>query len=259
MKTYFLSDAHLGAGTDTLQREREIVAFLDSIRLECSRLILLGDMFDFWFSYRHVVPRGFSRFIGKLSQMADEGVEIHYFIGNHDMWVFDYFEREVGCIMHSNPECLLIDGKRFYVGHGDGLGHLDKKYDFLKTIFRCRFNQRLFSFFHPFVGFGIAEAWSESSRRRHKVKSFKYMGDENEGIVLWSKQQLLLEPCDYFVFGHRHLPMMKRLHVETSDGEMRKALYVNTGEWIDHRNYACFDGQDLCLFNGPYRYNIEPQ
>lgn len=257
MKTYFLSDAHLGAGNDSLQRERELVAFLDAIRPDCARLVLLGDMFDFWFSYRHVVPRGFSRFIGKLAQMADEGVEIHYFIGNHDMWVFDYFANEVGCIMHPNPAPLTIDGKVFQIGHGDGLGHLDKKYDFLKRVFRCRFNQRLFAFFHPYMGFSIAEAWSEHSRKQHKVKFFQYMGDDKEGIVLWAKQQLATQDCDFFVFGHRHLPMMKWLNVNTAQGQHRQALYVNVGEWIDHRNYACFDGKELWLYDGTHRYAIE--
>ncbi|MDO4216823.1 MAG: UDP-2,3-diacylglucosamine diphosphatase [Bacteroidales bacterium] len=258
MNTYFISDTHLGSGLDSQQRERQLVALLDAIRPQCHRLILLGDMFDFWFSYRHVVPRGFCRLIGKLAQMADEGVEIHYFIGNHDMWVFDYFEKEVGCIMHSEPTLMTIDGKQFLMGHGDGLGHLDKHYDFLKRIFRCRFNQRLFASIHPWVGMGIANRWSNHSRHHHDPACFRYMGDDKEGIVLWCKEQLLQQPIDYCVFGHRHTPICKPISLSMPDGSERTSLYLNVGEWIHHRNYVSFDGSELLLHDLKFSSNDQP-
>lgn len=247
MNTYFISDAHLGSGSDSQQRERELVALLDAIQPQCQRLVMLGDMFDFWFTYRYVVPRGFSRITGQLARMADAGIMIDYFIGNHDMWVFDYFEKEVGCTMHSEPELMTIDGKRFLVGHGDGLGHLDKRYDFLKRMFRNRVNQRLFAAVHPWLGMSVANRWSDHSRHHHNPECFQYMGDDKEGIVLWCKEQMMQQPIDFCVFGHRHTPVNKTITVMLPDGSQRAALYMNVGEWIERRNYACFDGNTLIL------------
>ena len=248
MSTYFLSDSHLGAGSDSLLRERQLVAFLHSIEPDCERLVLLGDIFEFWFSYRHVVPKGHVRLLGALAEMVDRGVEVHYFIGNHDMWIFDYLEKEIGIIMHSEACDMVLNGKRFRMGHGDGEGHKltrnkhEKHYIHLKRIFRCRFNQRLFGLVNPLIGMSIALRWSDNSRQSHGDKFNHYLGDAYEGIVIHAQECLSHQDYDYFVFGHRHLAMTKE--IIHSD---RKALYVNVGDWIDHRDYARFDGTCLTL------------
>ena len=248
MSTYFLSDSHLGAGPDSLMREKQLVAFLDSIEPDCERLILLGDIFEFWFSYKYLVPKGHVRLLGKLASMVDQGIEVHYFIGNHDMWLFDYLQQELGVIMHTEACDMVLNGKRFRIGHGDGEGHKrthnkhEKKYIHLKRIFRCRLNQHLFSIVNPLIGMGIALRWSDNSRKGHGDKYNHYLGDENEGIVLHCQECLERQDYDYFIFGHRHLAMtMELTHAN------RKALYINAGDWMDHRDYVRFDGEAVTL------------
>lgn len=241
--TYFITDAHLGAGADTLQREKELCLLLDRMSQDAARIIFLGDMFDFWFTYRHVVPKGYTRLLGRMAQLADSHIELHYFVGNHDMWMFDYLKDEMNIIMHNDPELMLIDGKHFLIGHGDGLGHLDKTYDCLRWIFRNRINQKLFSLLPEWMTFGIASGWSQkkrSTRLQRKPQVLEYQGDDLEGIVLYCKQQLLLQPIDFCVFGHRHTPLQKQ--ITAANGAT--ATYVNVGDWLLHRNYAVFaDGQ----------------
>lgn len=241
-KVFFLSDAHLGLGTDSLQRERDLVAFLDSIAQDADTLVLLGDMFDFWFTYKHVIPRGFSRFIGRLAQLSDEGVSIHYFIGNHDMWVFDYFQKEIGAVMHDEPEVLSLLGHRVLLGHGDGLEDNDPHYIFLKRLFRSRFNQRLFASLHPWIGFSIAGKWSLGSRRKHPVCEQNYRGDAREGIFQYALRRLQQEPFDYALFGHRHGHVVRTLQCAQPS---RNALYLNVGNWIERRDYAVLDETGL--------------
>ena len=236
MRHYFISDAHLGSGGDSRQRERELCRFLDSIRDDCGQLFLMGDMFDFWFTYRHLVPRGNTRLLGKLAEMADGGTVIHFFLGNHDMWMFDYLADEMGAVMHDEPETFVIDGRRFLVGHGDGLGHLDKKFDFLRRVFRSRFNQRLFALLPSALTFPIARRWSDTNKDRHaRQDTLHYLGDNREGIVVYCKERLREEHFDYCVFGHRHTPLTMQL----SEG----CTYVNTGDWFFNRNYAVYDPQ----------------
>ena len=259
--TYFISDAHLGSGADSLQRERELCAFLDTIGVSVTqppsypatqppshpsnqaittRLFLLGDMFDFWFTYRYVVPRGHIRLLGKLAELADRGVEIHFFLGNHDMWMFDYLEKECGAIMHSDPEVFDLDGCRFLIGHGDGLGHLDKGFDILRCIFRSRLNQRLFALLPPSWVFPFAHRWSDSNKDKHaRADTLHYLGDDREGIVLYCRQRLQAEHFDYCVFGHRHTPLVMPLGQHTT--------YVNTGDWLFNRNYAVYNPDDHTL------------
>ena len=237
-KVYFITDAHLGSGADSRQREQELCQFLDSIAEEVESLVLLGDLFDFWFSYHWVVPRGHVRLLGKLAQLSDQGVKIHYFIGNHDMWMFDYLEKEIGCTMYDDPAVLTFGDKRFLLGHGDGLGHLDRHYDFLRRIFRSRVNQCLFSLLPERLTFGIATRWSDSSKDKHDPENLQFLGEEREGIVLYCKERLQHEEIDYCVFGHRHTPVVHNLE---------SSIYVNVGDWFLHRNYACFDGQQLTL------------
>ena len=243
--TYFVSDAHLGSGSDSLQRERELCRFLDGIKDSCRRLFLLGDMFDFWFTYRYTVPRGHTRLLGKLAELADLGVELHFFIGNHDMWLFDYLEKEMGTVMHNDPEVMVIDGRRFLIGHGDGQGHLDKNYDFLRRIFRSRLNQRLFALLPASWTFPIANRWSDTNKVKHaRQDTLHYLGDDREGIVRYCRERLATEHLDYCVFGHRHTPLVMNLNPPTSD---LRPLYVNTGDWLLNRNYAVFNPEDNSL------------
>ena len=233
-KLYFLSDAHLGAGPDSPQRERELCALLDQMKQDAAMIVFLGDIFDFWFTYRYVVPKGHVRLLGKMAQLADAGIELHFFIGNHDMWLFDYLKDEMGVVMHDEPDILEFDGRRFLVGHGDGLGHLDRRYDVIRHIFRSRLNQRLFALLPSGLTFGIAHRWSNSSRNEHIKKNpkiFEYQGDDREGIVIYCRQRLEKEQFDYCVFGHRHTPLVK-------DDCLPGCTYVNVGDWLIHRNYA---------------------
>ena len=243
-KTFFVTDAHLGSGNDSRQREQDLVRWLEAIEPEAKRIVMLGDIFDFWFTYKHAVPRGFVRLLGKMAEMADSGIEFHFFIGNHDMWLFDYLEKEIGAVMYSEPTAMEFDGKSFLIGHGDGLWDKDHKYNFLKRVFRCRFNQWLFAGIHPNIGFPIAYRWSNSSRKKHSLKSQGYLGDDKEGIYLYCKkmQQQRVDagdtPYDFFIFGHRHTPIVRPLG---------NATYINVGNWIENRDYAVFDGEKCQL------------
>lgn len=244
LKTYFITDAHLGSGADTRQREADMVRWLTSIENDARRVIMLGDIFDFWFTYKHAVPRGFVRLLGKMAQMADDGVEVHFFIGNHDMWLFDYLEKEIGVLMHHEPEEMTIDGRQFLLGHGDGMGNQDRSYNFLKRVFRSRFNQWLFAGIHPNIGFPLAHRWSANSRRRHSLTNNGYLGDDKEAIYQYcAKRQLEriaagMPPFHYFLFGHRHTPVCR---------PVGDATYINVGNWIENRDYAVFDGEQLTL------------
>ena len=240
MSTYFITDAHLGSGADTRQREIDMVRWLEAIEPDAERVIMLGDIFDFWFTYRHAVPRGYVRLLGKMAQMADHGVEFHFFIGNHDMWLFDYLEKEIGVTMHNEPEAMTIDGVRFLLGHGDGMGNQDRSYNFLKWVFRNRFDQWLFAGIHPNIGFPVAYKWSNSSRRKHSLADNGYLGDDREAIYQYcAKRQIETiaqgeEPFKYFLFGHRHTPVCRPIG---------NAMYINVGNWIENRDYAVFDGK----------------
>ncbi len=251
-KTFFITDAHLGSGTDSRQRETDLVRWLDSIAPEAKRLVMLGDIFDFWFSYRDVVPRGCVRFLGKLAELADAGVELHFFIGNHDMWLFDYLQQEVGAIMHNEPATMEWEGNLFLLGHGDGLGNQDRSYNFIKFLFRNRLCQWLFAGVHPRIAFGIARRWSEASRRSHSVKYKGYLGDDLEGIVCYCQQRQRerlaegLRPYNFFLFGHRHTPVTRPL-ITTAANSTASATYINVGNWIENRDYAFFDGQTVHL------------
>ena len=241
-KLYFVTDAHLGAGTNSRQRESELCALLDRMKCDASVVVFLGDIFDFWFSYRYVVPKGHIRLLGKMAELSDAGIQLHYFIGNHDMWLFDYLPSEMNIIMHDEPDVLHFDGHSFLLGHGDGLGHLDKKYDFIRRIFRSRVNQRLFSWLPSGWTFGIANAWSRSSRKKHireNPKIFEYQGDDCEGIVIYCRQRLQNEHFDFCVFGHRHTPLVRDLG--------RSSTYVNVGDWLMHRNYAVYHNGQIEL------------
>ncbi|TKC05127.1 UDP-2,3-diacylglucosamine diphosphatase [Pedobacter frigoris] len=237
---YFASDFHLGSPDfeESRKREDRIVRWLTYIESSCSELFLMGDIFDFWFEYKTVVPKGFIRLQGKLAAMADGGIKIYFFKGNHDMWVDDYFIKEIGIEIVSDELVIERAGKRFFLHHGDGLGPGDKKYKLLRRVFRNPVCQWLFSLIPPRIGLGIANGWSGHSRAANN-KEEVFLGEENEWLAIYAREQLLKQHYDYFVFGHRHLPLEINLTANSK--------YVNIGEWINFNSYAVFDGNELSL------------
>jgi UDP-2,3-diacylglucosamine hydrolase len=238
-KLYFASDFHLGAGGYASGREREarLVRWLDIIKADAAEVFLMGDVFDFWFEYKTVVPKGYIRFLGKLAELADAGIKIYLFKGNHDMWMFDYFERELGATIISNELEIERDGKKFYLHHGDGLGPGDTMYKILKKIFRSKICQWLFARIHPNLGVGIANYWSEHSRITNESNKLR-KGLEQEWLVVYSHELLKDKFYDYLIFGHRHLPL---------DIQAGQSRYMNLGEWVNYNSYAVFNGQELTL------------
>ncbi len=240
-KIFFISDAHLGIPdySQSLVREKHIVSFLDSIKNDASDLFLLGDIFDFWFEYKTVIPRGYVRLLGKLAELSDDGVNIHYFTGNHDMWAFGYFEKELGLKMYRKPVCASINNKQYLIGHGDGLGPGDNGYKRLKRFFSSRVCQKLFSYIHPGFGTRIALYFSKKSRLANGITDEIFLGEEKERLVQYCKSVLKKEHYDYFLFGHRHLPM---------EIEIQKGIkYFNTGDWFKNYSYVVLDGEKLEL------------
>lgn len=239
-KLYFASDFHLGVPTyaDSLQREKRIIEWLEYIKQDAAEVFLMGDVFDFWFEYKHVIPKGYVRFLAKLAELVTMGVQVTLFKGNHDMWMFGYLEKEIGVKIVSDELILERSGKQFYLHHGDGLGFGDKKYKILKKIFRSELSQWIFSWVHPNIGMAIAEMWSRNSRIANNRKE-EFKNEDEEWLVAFSKERLETDHFDYFIFGHRHLP----LSIDLGEG----SLYVNLGEWINYNSYAVFDGIDLEL------------
>lgn len=240
---YFASDFHLGAPSHkvSVAREKKIVRWLESIQDKAAVIFLLGDLFDFWFEYKYVIPKGFIRLQGKLAELTDKGIPIIIFTGNHDMWMFDYFTRELGIQVYHKPQAFQVNNKQFYVGHGDGLGPGDSQFKILKKIFRSSLSQRLFSFLPPRLGLGVAHFWSATSREKNHVSDKQFLGEDNEWLYLYCKQLESQSHHDYYIFGHRHLP----LNMEINPG----SLYINLGEWISDYTYAVFDGNDLQLLH----------
>jgi UDP-2,3-diacylglucosamine hydrolase len=238
---YFASDFHLGAPgkTSSLDREKRLVRWLESIRHDAEELYLAGDIFDFWFEYRKVVPRGFTRFLGKLADLTDAGVKVTMITGNHDMWMFGYLAKEMNVTVHKDPIERTFNGKRFLIGHGDGLGPGDRSYKIMKSIFRARFLQWLFARLHPNLAFAIGHTWSRKSRYNQGAEPERFRGEDKEWLVVWCKEKLKTEHFDYFVFGHRHLA----LDVKLSD----TSRYINLGDWLNLFTYAQFDGRELVL------------
>lgn len=240
-KIYFLSDIHLGTPNkeSSLQREKTLVRFLDSIKSNTEALFLLGDIFDFWFDYNTVVPKGYVRLFGKLAEFTDAGIPIHYFKGNHDMWISDYFKEELNCQIHSDNYTFTKNNKLFLVGHGDGKGPKDNGYKRLKKIFRNPLCQWLFKWLHPDIGMALAQYWSKRSRYATGEKLEKFEGIENEWLAQYIKKKKQEIPADFFIFGHRHLPLDIQIDEKTK--------YINTGDWLDYQSYALFDGENLEL------------
>lgn len=240
-KIYFLSDFHLGVPdhVSSVEREKRIVAFLDQAKKDAAMIFVVGDLFDFWFEYRTVVPKGYVRILGKLAELTDNQIPVHFFVGNHDMWMSGYFEKELNIPVFYQSQTYTFNGKQFFVGHGDGLGPGDHGYKFMKKIFRnpiCRF---LFGLLPPFFGISLANFFSKRSRIMTGNADEKFLGEDNEWLVIYAKQKLKEEHFDYFIFGHRHLPIDFQLN--------KSSRYVNLGDWIKYNSYAEFDGDTLHL------------
>lgn len=240
---YFLSDAHLGslAIAHGRMHERRLVRFLDSIKGKASAIYLLGDMFDFWNEYKYVVPKGYTRFLGKLSELTDMGVEVHFFTGNHDLWTYGYLEEECGLIVHTRPLTTEIYGKVFFLAHGDGLGDPDNKFKFLRKMFHNRTCQRLLNFMHPRWGMALGLNWAKQSRmKRADGKEPPYMGENKEFLVRFTKHYMQHhKDIDYFIYGHRHIELDLMLS--------KKTRMMILGDWIWQFSYAVFDGEHMFL------------
>ena len=238
---YFVSDAHFGlpAEVDTLTREKMFVEWLLTVEKSAERIILLGDIFDFWFEYKKVVPKGFTRLLGTLASMVDRGAKIDFYIGNHDMWTFGYLAQETGMNVIYEPQIKTYHGKRFYIAHGDGLGPYDKGYKRLKAVFTNKFARFLFRWLHPDIGVWLAHTWSHKSRYDDGEDFVPFLGEDKEWLVKYAKTVLETEHIDYFVFGHRHITNIVDLPGNSK-------LYY-TGDWLKNFSYLDFDGEQIEL------------
>ncbi|HTL80474.1 MAG TPA: UDP-2,3-diacylglucosamine diphosphatase [Bacteroidia bacterium] len=241
-KIYFASDFHLGAPdhASSVARERKITAWMDSIKPDCAELFLVGDLFDAWFEYKRVVPKGFTRLLGKISEFSDAGIPVHIFSGNHDMWMFGYVEEECGAKLYHAPITREWNGKKFFIGHGDGLGPGDGMYKFMKAGFRNKFLQWCYARLHPNFAVRLAQKISLRGFTK-KEGELVYHGDEKELLMQFCKQKLKETHFDYFIFGHRHIPIDKECGPNSR--------YINLGDWIKPCSYAVFDGEKVELKN----------
>jgi UDP-2,3-diacylglucosamine hydrolase len=237
-KIYFASDFHLGlpAGSPPLEREKRVVKWLNSVMHDAKEIYLLGDIFDFWWEYKLVVPRGFTRFLGAVATITDAGIPVHFFTGNHDMWVGDYLSGECGMTIHKGPVTTIFDGKKFHLAHGEGLGTKSRGYKVLLSIFRNKPLQAMYSALHPSIGVGIGHRWSLSSRLGKGITK-EFLGEENEDLIRYAKSVLEIDNIDYFIFGHRHLATKYNLPPASE--------IVFLGDWIKNGSYAEWDGKIL--------------
>jgi UDP-2,3-diacylglucosamine hydrolase len=234
-KVYFASDQHLGAPTmeASFPREKKFVAWLDSIKSDAEAIFLLGDLFDFWFEYKTVVPKGFIRVLGKLAEISDSGIPIYFFVGNHDLWMKDYFEKELNIPVFHQPKEFLINQKKFLIGHGDGLGPKDIGYKRMKKVFTFPLFKWMFRWLHPDLGVKLGQYMSVKNKMISGEEDFKFLGAENEWLVQYCKKKLQENHYDYFVFGHRHLPLEIKLQ--------ENSIYFNLGDWIQYFTFGVFE------------------
>lgn len=247
-KIYFFSDVHLGTPDKETSRKREklLVQWLDEIKPDAQEIYIVGDLFDFWYEYKYVVPKGYVRILGKLAELSDSGIKIHFFTGNHDMWMFSYLEEEMNIKTYRSHIRVEMNGKKFLIGHGDGLGPGDLKYKFLKKIFANKLCQWLFRQIHPDLGMRIANFWSRRSRYANgTLEQEEFQGESREWLVAYARKVLKDEHIDYFVFGHRHIAI--------DYGLREDSRYINLGDWLGFYTYAVFDGKDMELkyYNRP--------
>lgn len=240
-KIYFLSDFHLGAPdhASSLMREKKIVEFLNIIRKDATEIFILGDMFDFWFEYSRVVPKGYVRLLGTLASITDSGIPVHFFVGNHDMWMKQYFQQEMNIQVYHEPRVFHYQNRKLFIGHGDGLGPGDHGYKMIKKIFRHPVSKWMFGVLPPYIGIGLADFFSRKSRAKTGQSDEVFHGPDHEWLIQFAYTQLKNEPVDYFVFGHRHLP----IHFELQPG----SVYINTGDWIKYNSYAILENGTLNL------------
>ena len=243
-KIYFASDAHLGARShkDPLAVERKLVRWLDSIKADAKAVWFLGDMFDYWYEYKYVVPKGFTRFLGKLAELSDSGIEIHFFIGNHDVWMFDYLPAEIGATIHREPLTIDLLGKRFFLAHGDEVDNRSRSFQLIRWIFRNRICQILYSAIHPRWTFGFALGWSLNSRKKglKKATETAYQGESSEYLVQFAKSYLKTHSdIHFFIFGHRHIMLDLMLS--------RTSRILIAGDWMQYFSYIVWDGDNLSL------------
>lgn len=240
-KVYFASDNHLGAHTpgDSNARERLFVQWLDHIKGDASALYLLGDLFDFWFEYKTVVPKGFVRVLGKLAELCDAGISIHFFVGNHDLWMLDYLEKEIGVKVYYQGEEVTLNNHRFLIAHGDGLGPNDKGFKRLKKVFTNRFFQWCFRWIHPDLGMRLGHYLSVKNKLISGEEDAVFLGEEKEWLAQYARRKQKEQQRHFYVFGHRHIPL------DISIDE--QARYINLGDWISHNTYAVYDGHQMEL------------
>lgn len=240
-KVYFASDQHLGAPTKeaSFPRELKLIQWLDEVKKDADAIFLLGDLFDFWFEYKTVVPKGFVRVLGKLAEIRDSGIPIYFFVGNHDLWMHDYFEKELNIpVYHDNKE-FTFNGKTFLIGHGDGKGPGDMGYKRMKKVFTNPLSKWLFRWLHPDIGVKLAQYLSVKNKLISGEEDVKFLGKENEWLYQYCLRKLASKHYDYFVFGHRHLP----LEIELNEN----SKYINLGDWIRYFTYGVFDGEKMEL------------
>jgi UDP-2,3-diacylglucosamine hydrolase len=240
-KIYFASDQHLGAPTAeaSFPREQKFVQWLNEVKEDAEAIFLLGDLFDFWFEYKTVVPKGFVRVLGKLAEIKDSGIPIYFFVGNHDLWMSDYFEKELDIPVFHTPQEFNIDGKTLLIGHGDGLGPEDKGYKRMKKVFTFKPFKWLFRWLHPDLGVRLGQYMSVKNKMISGDEDAKFLGEDSEWLVQYCKRKLETKHYDYFVFGHRHLPLEIQLK--------ENSKYINTGDWVNYFTYGVFEGKNLEL------------
>lgn len=242
---YFISDAHLGSWALPQRRmqERRLVRFLDEIKDHADAVYMLGDMFDFWYEFKYVVPKGYTRFLGKISELTDRGVEVHYFVGNHDVWCYGYLERECGVTLHREPMTTEIMGQVFYLAHGDGMGDPSRSFRLLRSIFRNRTCQFLYSLLPTRLSMWLGLKWARHSMKKHRLNGVEpYYGDDNEYMVVYSREYLRLHPeINAFIYGHRHIEL------DLAIGDSCRVMII--GDWIDKFTYAVYDGVTLSMHN----------
>ena len=240
-KIYFLSDFHLGAPNKAQSnlREQRLVRFLQNAKKDAAAIFIVGDIFDFWFEYKTVVPKGFVRLLGCLADLSDAGIELHIFTGNHDLWMKDYLTEELNAKIYFEPSEFNWGAKKFFIGHGDGLGPGDQGYKFIKKIFTNPLCKWLFARLHPDLGIQLANYFSSKSRAKTGTLDEVFMGEEKEWLIIYSKQKAKEINAHYFIFGHRHYPLDIAIN--------ENSRYINLGDWLRSNSYAVFDGQDMQL------------
>jgi UDP-2,3-diacylglucosamine hydrolase len=240
-KVYFASDNHLGAPSrqESMPREKQFVAWLEMVKDDAAAIFLLGDLFDFWFEYKTVVPKGFTRTLGKLAEITDSGIPVYYFVGNHDLWMNGYFEEELNIAVYHGPGQYTLNDSTFFIGHGDGLGPGDTGYKRMKKVFTNPVSKWFYRWLHPDWGVRLAQYLSVKNKMISGEEDMRFLGEEKEWLVQYAKRKLEEQHFDYFVFGHRHLPLQVDLN--------STSRYINLGDWITYFTYGVFDGEKLSL------------